>query len=58
MSNASDKHYMPTTVAEALELYLAEIGKSRAASTLNTYYYTISHRFNCFSFRYPNIANP
>ena len=41
MSNASDKHYMPTTVAEALELYLAEIGKSRAASTLNTYYYTI-----------------
>jgi integrase/recombinase XerC len=41
MSNASDKHYVPATVTEALELYLAEIGKSRAASTLNTYYYTI-----------------
>lgn len=28
-------------VATALELYLEEIGKSRAGSTLNTYYYTI-----------------
>ena len=31
----------PSTVERTLELYLAEIGKSRAASTLNTYYYTI-----------------
>lgn len=31
----------PTTLAEALELYLDEIGKSRAGSTLNTYHYTI-----------------
>jgi hypothetical protein len=33
--------YSPTTLAEALELYLDEIGKSRAGSTLNTYHYTI-----------------
>ena len=31
----------PSTVAEALEFYLDEIGKSRAGSTLNTYHYTI-----------------
>jgi integrase/recombinase XerC len=33
--------HSPTTLAEALELYLDEIGKSRAGSTLNTYHYTI-----------------
>ncbi|MEW5960196.1 MAG: tyrosine-type recombinase/integrase [Chloroflexota bacterium] len=32
---------MPATVAEALELYLEEIGKSRATGTLSAYYYTI-----------------
>ncbi len=31
----------PPTVERALELYLEEIGKSRAAGTLNTYYYTL-----------------
>jgi site-specific recombinase XerD len=31
----------PATVGEALELYLDEIGKSRASSTLSTYHYTI-----------------
>ncbi len=33
----------PATVADALELYLEEIGKSRADSTLNTYHYTMNN---------------
>ncbi|RME78405.1 MAG: hypothetical protein D6784_02410 [Chloroflexi bacterium] len=37
----STPSFQPSTVAAALELYLEEIGKSRAGSTLNTYYYTI-----------------
>jgi site-specific recombinase XerD len=32
----------PKTIEQALELYLEEIGKSRASSTLSTYYYTIN----------------
>jgi integrase/recombinase XerC len=32
---------IPENVEQALELYLEEIGKSRASSTLSTYYYTI-----------------
>lgn len=38
--NESQKD-MPATVELALGLYLEEIGKSRATSTLNTYYYVI-----------------
>jgi integrase/recombinase XerC len=37
----TNKPTVPTTVGEALELYLDEIGKSRASSTLSTYHYTI-----------------
>ncbi|MBN1995083.1 MAG: tyrosine-type recombinase/integrase [Anaerolineae bacterium] len=32
---------IPKNIDQALELYLEEIGKSRAGSTLNTYHYTI-----------------
>jgi site-specific recombinase XerD len=32
----------PQSIEQALELYLEEIGKSRAASTLTTYHYTIN----------------
>ena len=33
---------IPDTIELALELYLEEVGKSRAGSTLRTYYYTIN----------------
>ncbi len=33
----------PATVARALALYLDEVGKSRALSTLNTYHYTMNN---------------
>ncbi|MBN1220405.1 MAG: tyrosine-type recombinase/integrase [Anaerolineae bacterium] len=32
---------IPATIEHALELYLEEVGKSRASSTLTTYHYTI-----------------
>jgi hypothetical protein len=46
---------VPQNVEQALELYLEEIGKSRASSTLNTYHYIVE-KFICVPLNRPLSA--